>query len=442
MFCPIKYFKRGRSMTTAVRCKRRVVITGLGVVSPLGIGVQNAWKNLLESKSGIIKLSDVDYDKLPCRVAALIPKGDQSHELNINKYFSKSELRTMCSATAYALISSEEALSDAKWKPEEENDKRDTGVAVGIGMIDLVDVCATYEALKKGYSKVSPYFVPRILPNMAAGHISIKYGFRGPNHCVSTACATGAHAIGDAFRFIRGGDTSVMVCGGAEACISPLAVAAFCRLRALSTSKNDSPYEASRPFDRDRDGFVMGEGSAILVLEELNHALSRQAPIYAEILGYGLSGDAAHITAPSEDGTGALLAMDRAVKDAGIEISEITYINAHATSTPLGDTIELKAVESLMGEHSKNVFVSSTKGAHGHLLGAAGNLEAAFTILAIKDAVIPPTLNLHNLDIKTNLHFVPNVKKNWFATGRRVALKNAFGFGGINACLCFAEYIA
>lgn len=442
MISPIQLLNASRSLSTTARCKRRVVVTGLGLMCPLGVGVHNAWKNLLESKSGIIKLSDVDYDKLPCKVAAVIPKGDQPHELNIESYFSKSELRTMCPATAYALISSEEALSDARWKPKEEHDKRDTGVAVGIGMIDLVDVCVTYEALKKGYSKISPYFVPRILPNMAAGQISIKYGFRGPNHCVSTACATGAHAIGDAFRFIRGGETSVMVCGGAEACISPLAIAAFCRLRALSTSKNDSPCEASRPFDKNRDGFVMGEGAAILILEELNHALNRQAPIYAEILGYGLSGDAAHLTAPSEDGTGALLAMDRAVKDAGIQVSEITYVNAHATSTPLGDTIELKAIESLMGEHSKNVFVSSTKGAHGHLLGAAGNLEAAFTILAIKDAEIPPTLNLQNLDIKTNINLVANTKKTWATTQRRVALKNAFGFGGTNACLCFAEYVA
>ena len=272
----------------------------------------------------------------------------------------------MCPATAYALIATEEALNDANWKPEAETDKQDTGVAVGIGMIDLVDVCTTYEALKKGYNKVSPYFIPRILPNMAAGQISIKYGFRGPNHSVSTACATGAHAIGDASRFIRGGETSVMVCGGAEACISPLAIAAFCRLRALSTSKNDFPYEASRPFDKHRDGFVMGEGAAILVLEELNHALERKAKIYGEVLGYGLSGDAAHLTAPSEDGTGAILAMDRAVKDAGIETVEITFINAHATSTPLGDAIELKAIESFLGQHSKNVTVSSTKGAHGH----------------------------------------------------------------------------
>ncbi|XP_076160384.1 3-oxoacyl-[acyl-carrier-protein] synthase, mitochondrial isoform X2 [Ptiloglossa arizonensis] len=346
----------------------------------------------------------------------------------------------MCPATAYALIAAENALNDAIWKPKNDADKQSTGVAVGVGMVDLVDVCRTYEALTKGYHKVSPYFVPRILPNMAAGQISIKYGFRGPNHCVSTACATGAHAIGDAFRFIRGGETSVMVAGGAEACINPLAIAAFCRLRALSTSKNDCPSKASRPFDKDRDGFVMGEGAAILVLEELNHALDREAKIYAEVLGYGLSGDAVHLTAPSEDGSGAILAMDRAVKDAGIKTMEITFVNAHATSTPLGDAIEVKAIESFMGEHSKNVTVSSTKGAHGHLLGAAGNLEAAFTVLAIKEGIIPPTLNLDNLDVETSLNFACNKRKTWNSASRLVALKNAFGFGGTNACLCFAQY--
>ncbi|XP_031840829.1 3-oxoacyl-[acyl-carrier-protein] synthase, mitochondrial [Nomia melanderi] len=438
MFTPL--FNIYRTLTTATRCKRRVVVTGMGIICPLGVGTQQSWNNLINCKSGVTKLTEPDYDKLPCRIGALIPKGKGANELDIESYFSNSELRTMCCATAYALIATEMALNDAKWKPTDEIDKQDTGVAVGVGMIDLVDVCASYEALKKGYNKVSPYFIPRILPNMAAGQISIKYGFRGPNHSVSTACATGAHSIGDAFRFIRGGQTSVMVCGGAEACISPLAIAAFCRLRALSTARNDCPYEASRPFDKDRDGFVMGEGTAILVLEELNHALSRNANIYAEVLGYGLSGDAAHLTAPSEDGTGAILAMDRTVKDAGIDATEISFVSAHATSTPLGDAIEIKAIESFMGQHSRNVTISSTKGAHGHLLGAAGNLEAAFTILAIKEGVIPPTINLHNPDTETCLNFAPNAKKNWNWVSRRVALKNAFGFGGTNACLCFGDY--
>ncbi|KAJ8686485.1 hypothetical protein QAD02_022279 [Eretmocerus hayati] len=438
------FLRLRRSLTTndvsARVNRRRVVVTGLGVVSPLGVGTKYAWKSLLDSKCGIVRLDEPDYEKLPCKIAALVPKGCEPHELDLKTKFSTSELRTMCSATAYAMIAAEEALDDANWKPEQEEDKRDTGVAVGIGMVDLVDVCTTYEQLKKGYSKVSPYFVPRILPNMAAGQISIKYGFRGPNHSVSTACATGAHAIGDAFRFVRGGETSVMVCGGAEACISPLGIAAFCRLRALCTSKNDKPQEASRPFDKSRDGFVMGEGSAILVLEELNHALDRKAHIYAEVLGYGLSGDAVHLTAPSEDGTGALLAMDRALKDAGINASEITYVNAHATSTPLGDAIELRAIESFFGEHSELVTVSSTKGAHGHLLGAAGNLEAVFTVLSVQDGVIPPTINLHNIDADTKLKFSPHTAKKWSVNSRRVALKNAFGFGGTNASLCLAEY--
>ncbi|KYQ57635.1 3-oxoacyl-[acyl-carrier-protein] synthase, mitochondrial [Trachymyrmex zeteki] len=374
---PIPLLHVSRSLATAARSKRRVVVTGIGIVCPLGVGTRNAWEALIDSKCGIVRLSEPDYDKLPCKVvpniitvvqnciarnnyitiglhllAALVPKGNSSHELNIDSYFTKSELRTMCPATAYALIASEEALADASWKPTDEADKRDTGVSVGIGMIDLVDVCMTYEALKKGYSKISPFFVPRILPNMAAGQISIKYGFRGPNHSVSTACATGAHAIGDAFRFIRGGETT-----------------------------------------------------------------------------------------PSEDGTGALLAMDRTLKDAGIETSEVTHVNAHATSTPLGDAIEVKAIESLMGEHSKNVTITSTKGAHGHLLGAAGNLEAAFTILAIKEGIIPPTLNLHNLNMETDLRFAPHTKIKWNTTTRRTALKNAFGFGGTNACLCFTQYV-
>lgn len=245
---------------------------------------------------------------------------------------------------------------------------------------------------------------------------------------------------GDAFRFVRGGETNVMLCGGAESCISPLAIAAFCRLRALSTSRNEFPHEASRPFDKSRDGFVMGEGSSILVIEELNHALERNAKIYGEILGYGLSGDAAHLTAPSEDGSGAFLAMDRALKDADCDITNITFVNAHATSTPIGDTIELRAIETLFGEHTRNIFVSSTKGAHGHLLGAAGNLEAAFTILAIKNGILPPTINLHDLDVVSQLNFVPNAPKEWQSTERRIALKNAFGFGGTNACLCLAEY--
>ncbi|XP_075221716.1 3-oxoacyl-[acyl-carrier-protein] synthase, mitochondrial isoform X3 [Lycorma delicatula] len=345
--------------------RRRVVVTGLGLISPVGNNVITSWETIISGGSGLTQLKDEDYSKLPCKVAAVIPN------LNISDYINKNEIRTMSLASAYALIASKEALNDANWLPTDDVGKEKTGVCVGMGMVDLVNISETAEALKKGYNRVSPYFVPRILPNMAAGLISIKYGFKGPNHSVSTACATGAHAIGDAFKFIQNGYADVMVCGGAEAAINPISIAGFCRCRALSTSFNDRPTKASRPFDKDRDGFVMGEGSAILILEERTHAIKRSAKIYAEILGYGLSGDGSHLTAPSEDGRGAALAMTRAINDASIKKSDITYINAHATSTPMGDDIELRAIKTVFGEHSKHLAISSTKGAHGHLLGAA-----------------------------------------------------------------------
>lgn len=333
----------------------------------------------------------------------------------------------------------------AEWVPQTENDFDRTGVSVGIGMIDLNSVCETFEAMQtNGYNRVSPHFVPKILANMAAGQISIKYGFRGPNHAVSTACATGAHAIGDSMRFIRNSDADVMVCGGTEAAICPLSVAGFCRLRALCTNSNDRPLNASRPFDRDRSGFVMGEGSAILVLEELQHAKNRNANILAEICGYGLSGDASHITSPHPDGRGAILAMKNALRDAQIAPNEVTYVNAHATSTPIGDAIEANAIQQLFKEHTKNVYVSSTKGHHGHLLGAAGNLETIFTILACNEAKIPPTLNLDN--VPENLQFINFVRNHpidWKIDShrKRIALKNAFGFGGTNASLCISEFV-
>lgn len=421
---------------------RRVVVTGLGAICPLGLTVTESWNNLINGKCGVSKLEGANYENLPCRVAARI-----NPALNLADHFSQSDLRSMAPATAYALIAANEALKSAKllpsekWSPTEEDLER-TGVAVGVGMVDLVDVYETGQALKRSYNRVSPYFVPRILPNMAAGQISIRYGFCGPNHAVSTACATGAHAIGDAFHFIQRGDADVMVCGGAEAAISPLGIAAFARMRALSTAFNDCPEEASRPFEKSRDGFVMGEGSAILVLEELEHALKRGSQIYAEILGYGLSGDASHLTTPSDNGRGAVLSMTRALQSAKVSPDQIGYINAHATSTPIGDLIESKAIHSVFENHCKKLAVSSTKGAHGHLLGSAGNLEALFTVLACHTGKVPPTINHKESDTSLDLNYVPNTSQDWNhnASIQRIALKNAFGFGGTNATLCIAEY--
>ncbi|XP_053680533.1 3-oxoacyl-[acyl-carrier-protein] synthase, mitochondrial [Anopheles nili] len=430
---------RQSSSTHSKTNRRRVVITGLGVVSPVGCSVETAWRTILSGQSKIGRLVGETFDKLPCRVAATIDKND----VDLDKCFPKSELKTMARSTAFALIAAKEALTVAGWKPpvEDEVACQRTGVAIGMGMVDLMDICETNDALNKGYNRVSPFFIPRILPNMPAGQLSIRYGFRGPNHAVSTACATGAHSIGDAFRFIQHDDADVMVCGGAEACISPLGIAGFCRLRALSTSFNDEPTASSRPFDEHRDGFVMGEGSAILVLEELEHAKSRGVPIYGEILGYGLSGDASHLTAPREDGTGAILAMTRALTDANVTVADIGYVNAHATSTPIGDAIEARSIRTLFGEHTKTIAVSSTKGAHGHLLGAAGNIEALFTLLACKHGVFPPTVNLNSItQDMAGLRYVANKSEPWESERRRVALKNSFGFGGTNACLCIGEY--
>lgn len=417
---------------------RRVVVTGLGVVCPLGVTTNAVWENILNGACGIRKLTDSKYDSLPSRIAAIIPRGKEPGQLDIESHISKSNLKTMAPATTLAMIAAEEALTDANWKPEDQTSKDKTGVTLGMGMIDLVDVYDTNDLLQKSYNKVNPYFVPRILTNMAAGLISIKYGFRGPNHSVSTACATGAHSIGDGFRFIKYNNADVMVCGGTESCINPLSMAGFSRLRALSTSYNDKPTEASRPFDKLREGFVMGEGAAILILEELKHAENRNAKIYAEILGYGLSGDASHITAPREDGTGAILSMSRALSEANIESSNVGLINAHATSTPVGDAIEARAISSLFSEN-KEIMVTSTKGAHGHLLGAAGSLETLLTILSCNQGIVPPTINLKDTSDMMPLNFVANVKQLWKSSNRRVALKNSFGFGGTNATLCVGE---
>lgn len=419
--------------------KRRVVVTGIGIISPLGHNTRTSWENLLSGKSAIIGIKDEKYSNIPCKVAAFVAD-KLVQELHLNEHFTKSELRSISRGTMFGMIAAEEALEDSEWKPSDTKSLESTGVCVGMGMADLTHVCETNEFLKLGYNRVSPYFVPRILTNMVAGQISIKYGFQGPNHSVSTACATGAHSVGDAFRLIQNGYADVMVCGGAEASISPLSIAGFCRLRALSTSYNDSPTKSSRPFDRNRDGFVMGEGSSVLVLEELTHALSRKIRIYAEVLGYGMSGDASHLTAPHGDGKGALLCMKRAITDSNLTPENISYINAHATSTQLGDATELKAIKSLFKDHSENVAISSTKGAHGHLLGAAGNLEACFTVLSCFSSEIPPTINLDQVCLEGDgLNIVANCKQSW-SNEKRIALKNSFGFGGTNATLCISSF--
>ncbi|KAF0766251.1 3-oxoacyl [Aphis craccivora] len=414
--------------------KKRVVITGMGVVCPAGANKHTSWKNILLGKSFVRKLDSDLYKNVPSKIAATLDGLE-----DLPGTVPKSKVRTMAPSTRLALIAAQEAVDDSKIFLSTV-DKENIGVSVGVGMVDLEDVCQTAKALEISYSKVSPYFVPRILLNMAAGQISMAYGIQGPNHAVSTACATGAHAIGDGFRFIQYGQAKAMICGAAESCISPLSIASFCRIRALST-QNDKPELASRPFDVNRDGFVIGEGSAMIILEELEHAINRNAHIYAEVLGYGLSGDASHLTAPPENGQGALLAMTRAILDAKIDKKEITYVNAHATSTPVGDAIELTAIKRLFDEHCNNVHVSSTKGSHGHLLGSAGNLESIFTILACHEGIIPPTANLTNICKEAkNLICVSKGPIEW-KQEKRIAIKNAFGFGGTNASLCFSNFI-
>ncbi|SPP87927.1 3-oxoacyl-[acyl-carrier-protein] synthase, mitochondrial [Drosophila guanche] len=415
--------------------RRRVVITGSGAVTPLGNNVQDSWQRVLAGESAISHLGP-QFKGLPCQVAAQISR----ENLQLDTHLSKTDIKLMSPATQLAVLAAEEALASGNLKPKElsEEQRERIGVCVGMGMFDLTEVYNTWNQLQRGYNRVSPFFVPRLLPSMACGHISMRHGLRGPNHSVSTACATGAHALGDAMRFIRNGDADAMLAGSGEACIDPLSIAGFCRLRALSTAFNDNPAVASRPFDKARDGFVMGEGAAVLLLEELEHARARGAPILAELLGYGLSGDAHHITSPSEDGSGATLAMQRALKDAGVSPEEVSYVNAHATSTPTGDRIESHAIRRVFGDHTPQVQVSSTKGAHGHLLGSSGNLEALFVVHACSENTLPPSINIEQLNVDVNV--VTKACKWSEGQGRRVALKNSFGFGGTNASLCIASY--
>jgi 3-oxoacyl-[acyl-carrier-protein] synthase II len=415
---------------------RRVVVTGMGLVTPLGSGVKVNWDRLIAGQSGVRAIQNFDVSDLPARIAGQVPPGDTATGgFNADDYVPPKDQRKMDRFIVYAMGAAHQAVEDSGWKPEDEEGRRRTGVMIGSGIGGLETIYDGSITLKeKGPRRMSPFFIPSALINLASGHVSIKYGFKGPNHAPVTACSTGAHALGDAARMIALDDADVMVAGGAEAAVCRLGLAGFAAARALSTGFNDTPERASRPWDRDRDGFVMGEGAGIVVLEELEHARKRGATIYAELVGYGLSGDAHHITAPSEDGDGAFRAMAAALKRAKLDPGEIDYVNAHGTSTPLGDEIELGAVKRLFGPAAHKISMSSTKSAVGHLLGAAGSVEAIYSILSIKDQVVPPTLNLDNPSEGCDIDLVPKQAKRRKV---RAALSNSFGFGGTNASLVF-----
>jgi len=413
---------------------RRVVITGVGMVSPLGAGVDVSWKRLLEGRSAARRIETFEVSDLPCRIACQIPLGDGTDgTFNPDLWMEPKDQRKVDPFIVYGVAAAAEALDDADWHPETEEDQCATGVLIGSGIGGLEGIERSALTLaEKGPRRISPFFIPGSLINLVSGHVSIRNQLRGPNHSVVTACSTGAHAIGDAARLVMLGDADVMVAGGAESPVGRLSLAGFAACRALSTGYNDNPTAASRPYDKDRDGFVMGEGAGIVVLEELEHAKARGARIYAEIVGYGLSGDAHHITAPAETGDGAYRCMKMALKRAGLEPAQLDYVNAHGTSTPLGDEIELRAVERLVGDAATGLTMSSTKSATGHLLGAAGAIEAIFSTLAIRDNVAPATLNLDNPSVETAIDLVPHTKRE-----KRIdiALSNSFGFGGTNASL-------
>ncbi len=417
---------------------RRVVVTGIGLVTPLGVGAEHAWKRLVAGESGVSAIQSFDVSDLPSKIAGQVPRGETaSGSFNAADWVPPKDQRKMDEFIVYAMAAAEQAVADAGWKPEEAEARERTGVMIGSGIGGLPGITEGAITLhERGPRRLSPFFIPANLINLASGHVSIRYGFGGPNHSVVTACSTGAHAIGDAARIIMWDDADVMVCGGTEAAICRLGIAGFAAARALSTSFNDEPRRASRPWDEARDGFVMGEGAGVLVLEELEHAKKRGAKVYAEVVGYGMSGDAHHITAPAEDGAGAYRAMRNALKRAGLAADQIDYINAHGTSTPLGDEIELGAVKRLFGDHAYKLSMSSTKSATGHLLGAAGSVEAIFSILAMRDGIAPPTLNLEKPSPSCDIDLVPLSAKE---RPIRYALSNSFGFGGTNASLIFAR---
>lgn len=415
---------------------RRVVVTGMGIVSPLGLGVRRNWDSLLAGKSGIRKIDHFDASEMASRVAGVIPKTDdenpQDGALNINLFVSPKEQRKIDPFISYAMAAAAEAVEDSGWKPETEEEQFRTGVLIGSGIGGLSTIYESSVTLhERGPRRLSPFCIPAMLINLVSGHVSIKYGFKGPNHSVVTACATGSHAIGDSARMIALGDADVMVTGGAEAAVTPLGVAGFAAARALSTEYNDAPDKACRPFDEGRDGFVIAEGSGIVVLEEYEHAKKRGAKIYAEVIGYGMSGDAYHITSPAENGDGGFRAMKAALASAKLNPEDIGYINAHGTSTPVGDGIECTAVKRLFGSALDKISMSSTKSAIGHLLGAAGAVEAIYSIMALREDKLPPTLNLENVSEPCQgIDLVPQVAKD---KKFDIALSNSFGFGGTNA---------
>jgi len=419
---------------------RRVVVTGLGLVTPLGCGVEATWDRLIKGESGLRAIQSFDVSDIPAKIAGQVPLGDKASGLfDPAQWVETKDLKKMDQFIVFALAAATQAVEDSGWTPEAEADRDRTGVMIGSGIGGLPSIAEGAMTMhEKGPRRLSPFFIPAALINLASGHVSIKYGFRGPNHSVVTACSTGAHAIGDAARLIQWEDADVMVAGGTEAAVCRLGLAGFAAARALSTGFNDTPEKGSRPWDKDRDGFVMGEGAGVVVLEELEHAKKRGAKIYGEILGYGMSGDAYHLTAPTPDGNGGFRAMQAALKRANLNPEQIGYVNAHGTSTPLGDEIELGAVKRLFGDHAtSNLSMSSTKSAIGHLLGAAGSVEAIFSLLAIKHGIVPPTLNLDNPSPGCEVvDLVPKVAKE---KKLKYALSNSFGFGGTNASLIFGE---
>ncbi len=420
---------------------RRVVVTGMGMVTPLGCGVETTWSRLIKAESGAAKVERFEVADLACKIACMIPRGDGSNgTYNPDQWMEPKEQRKVDEFIVFAMCAAKQALDDAGWTPKTPDEQNATGVLIGSGIGGIEGIAETAVTLhEKGPRRVSPFFIPGRIINLASGYVSIEHGLKGPNSAVVTACSTGAHAIGDAARMVALGDAEIMLAGGAESPVNRMALAGFNALRALSTAFNDDPKRASRPYDKDRDGFVMGEGAGVVVLEALDHAKARGAKIYGELIGYGLSGDAYHITAPAPDGDGAFRCMSMAMKRASVTADDIDYINAHGTSTPMGDEIELGAVQRLVGNAAGRISMSSTKSCVGHLLGAAGAVEAIFSLLAIRDGIAPPTINLDNPSVESPIDLVPHeARKREIGT----ALSNSFGFGGTNASLIFRRFDA